>query len=155
MLREHVTLCPLPDCLSPSSIQFPSWRVETVLHWVSTIRMTNRLPLLLRLCIEKNSTAWCGLSWREYWGWFRRTAMGKGRKHIRTHVRWFLPLYLSKVARGQVSVYNPKPRSNFIGAWCQGESVATRLALNYVGYSWAIIIREFCKPTILKLILVF
>lgn len=61
--------------------------------------------------------------------------MGKGRKHIRTHVRWFLSLYLSKVAKGQVSVYNPKPRSNLTEPGARESPVATMLALNYVGYS--------------------
>lgn len=58
--------------------------------------------------------------------------MGKGRKHIKTHVRWFLSLYLSKGTKGQVSVYNPKLRSNLTEPGVRESPVATLLALNYV-----------------------
>ena len=56
------------------------------------------LTVLPRLCVEKNSEVWSGLSWREY---LALTAMGVGRKSIGTHARYFLFLHLSKETRGQ------------------------------------------------------
>lgn len=58
--------------------------------------------------------------------------MGKGRKHIKTHVRWFLSLYLSKETKGQVSVCNPKLRSNLTELGVRKSPVATMPPLNYV-----------------------
>lgn len=85
---------------------------------------------------------------------------GCRKKSISTHARQFLCLHLSKETQGQIRVYNPKYKSNLMEPGARESTIAPALVLNYVEYGSTLIflrniIREFCKPTILELILVF